>query len=95
MHLAAGPYNHVAGGAINIEIPTGEGANVEDYYKMMVEANSSNPLFLKNYAQFLYQVKSKCPFCNFYSMLRLHLKYNLRCCCTNNVNTGSLTHWLK
>lgn len=57
IHLAAGLDNHVAGGANYIEIPTGEGANIEDYYKKMVEDNSSNPLFLKNYAQFLYQSK--------------------------------------
>ncbi|WOH12684.1 hypothetical protein DCAR_0832191 [Daucus carota subsp. sativus] len=41
----------------HIDIPTDEGADIEDYYKKMVEANSSNPLFLKNYAQFLYQSK--------------------------------------
>ncbi|KAL8104842.1 uncharacterized protein LOC141678344 isoform X2 [Apium graveolens] len=57
IHLAAGLDNHVDGDANYTGIPTGEGANVEDYYKMMVEANSSNLLFLKNYAQFLYQSK--------------------------------------
>ncbi|KAK1379709.1 O-linked n-acetylglucosamine transferase, ogt [Heracleum sosnowskyi] len=57
IHLASGPDNHVAGGANYMEVPTGEGANIEDYYKMMVGANSSNPSFLKNYAQFLYQSK--------------------------------------
>lgn len=35
----------------------GEGVNVEEYYKRMVEENSCNPLFLRNYAQFLYQSK--------------------------------------
>ena len=29
---------------------------VEEYYKRMVEENPGNPLFLRNYAQFLYQV---------------------------------------
>lgn len=63
---------HVTGSTNYIEIPTGEGANIEDYYRKMVEANSSNPLFLKNYAQFLHQVKSKCPLCKFDSQLKLH-----------------------
>ncbi|XVF21506.1 hypothetical protein REPUB_Repub12eG0095900 [Reevesia pubescens] len=31
--------------------------DVEEYYKRMVEENPSNPLFLGNYAQFLYQSK--------------------------------------
>lgn len=31
---------------------------VEEYYKKMVEENPGNPLFLRNYAQFLYQVLS-------------------------------------
>lgn len=53
----------------HIDIPTDEGADIEDYYKKMVEANSSNPLFLKNYAQFLYQVKYKRPFGYFYWQL--------------------------
>lgn len=30
---------------------------VEEYYKNMVEQNPGNPLFLRNYAQFLYQCK--------------------------------------
>ncbi|KAK7825494.1 uncharacterized protein LOC111992203 isoform X1 [Quercus suber] len=30
---------------------------VEEYYKRMVEENPGNPLFLRNYAQFLYQTK--------------------------------------
>jgi predicted ATPase len=28
----------------------------EEYYKKMVQENPGNPLFLRNYAQFLYQV---------------------------------------
>uniref|UniRef100_A0A803LS44 Uncharacterized protein n=1 Tax=Chenopodium quinoa TaxID=63459 RepID=A0A803LS44_CHEQI len=32
-------------------------ADVEDYYKMMIEKDPSDPLFLKKYAQFLYQTK--------------------------------------
>ncbi|OMO91898.1 Tetratricopeptide-like helical [Corchorus capsularis] len=41
--------------------PSGSGADggngVEEYYKRMVEENPGNPLFLGNYAQFLYQSK--------------------------------------
>jgi tetratricopeptide (TPR) repeat protein len=33
------------------------GNSLEEYYKKMVEENSGNPLFLRNYAQFLYQTK--------------------------------------
>ncbi|VFR02050.1 unnamed protein product [Cuscuta campestris] len=33
------------------------GFNMEDHYKKMLEENPSNPLFLRNYAQFLYQTK--------------------------------------
>ncbi|KAL8121967.1 hypothetical protein AgCh_018627 [Apium graveolens] len=42
--------------------PPGEGVDMEIYYKRMVEENPSNPLFLRNYAQFLHQVKSTWPF---------------------------------
>lgn len=34
----------------------GDSQGVEEYYKKMVEENPGNPLFLSNYAQFLYQV---------------------------------------
>ncbi|KAF8401985.1 hypothetical protein HHK36_012936 [Tetracentron sinense] len=34
-----------------------DGYNVEEYYKKMVEENPCSPLFLRNYAQFLYQSK--------------------------------------
>ncbi|XP_022758534.1 uncharacterized protein LOC111305344 isoform X2 [Durio zibethinus] len=35
----------------------GDNHEVEEYYKRMVEENPGNPLFLGNYAQFLYQSK--------------------------------------
>ncbi|KAL9674759.1 hypothetical protein QQ045_002958 [Rhodiola kirilowii] len=35
----------------------GENRNMEEYYKEMVEKNPGNSLFLRNYAQFLYQSK--------------------------------------
>ncbi|CAL9756758.1 uncharacterized protein LOC103980421 [Musa acuminata AAA Group] len=35
----------------------GEQSDVETYYKKMVEENPSNALFLRNYAQYLYQAK--------------------------------------
>lgn len=34
----------------------GDNGGVEEYYKKMVEEHPGNPLFLRNYAQFLYQV---------------------------------------
>ncbi|KAK9726435.1 hypothetical protein RND81_05G215100 [Saponaria officinalis] len=34
-----------------------DGVNMEEFYKKMVEANPGNPLFLRNYAQFLHQSK--------------------------------------
>lgn len=37
--------------------PLHTGTDIEQYYKKMVEENSSDPLFLKTYSQFLYQVK--------------------------------------
>lgn len=36
----------------------GDGSDLESYYKKMVEENPSNALFLRNYAQFLYKVRS-------------------------------------
>lgn len=36
---------------------SGDRPGVEEYYKRMLEENPSNPLFLRNYAQFLYQSK--------------------------------------
>ncbi|KAK2999913.1 hypothetical protein RJ639_022840 [Escallonia herrerae] len=35
----------------------GDGKNLEEHYKRLVEENPSNPLFLRNYAEFLYQSK--------------------------------------
>ncbi|XAR62699.1 hypothetical protein NMG60_11017554 [Bertholletia excelsa] len=35
----------------------GQGGNIEEYYKRMIEENPSNPLLLRNYAQFLYKSK--------------------------------------
>ncbi|PON66834.1 Signal transduction response regulator [Trema orientale] len=35
----------------------GDKQGVEEYYKRMVEENPGNPLFLRNYAQFLYETK--------------------------------------
>lgn len=32
-------------------------AELKKYYRSMTEENPSDPLFLRNYAQFLYQVK--------------------------------------
>ncbi|KAL9687261.1 hypothetical protein QQ045_031660 [Rhodiola kirilowii] len=37
--------------------PVGASTNIEEYYRKMVEVNSSDPLFLKTYSQFLYQSK--------------------------------------
>lgn len=39
----------------------GDSQGVEEYYKKMVEENPGNPLFLSNYAQFLYQSKQDLP----------------------------------
>ena len=47
-----GDYNSMGKGGFD-----GESRHeVEEYYKRMVEENPGNPLFLSNYAQFLYQV---------------------------------------
>ncbi|GAB4843650.1 hypothetical protein Ancab_013614 [Ancistrocladus abbreviatus] len=61
--LTEGTGNGIAGlggnngkGNLTTEGPS-ESANIEDYYEMMVEADPSNPLFLRNYAHFLYQCK--------------------------------------
>ncbi|KAF5459425.1 hypothetical protein F2P56_023372 [Juglans regia] len=46
------------GGESNSAGPDGDGGDnreVEEYYKRMVEENPGNPLFLRNYAQFLYE----------------------------------------
>ncbi|EOX94322.1 Tetratricopeptide repeat-like superfamily protein, putative isoform 1 [Theobroma cacao] len=48
------------GGEFNPAGSGGDGANnhgVEEHYRRMVEENPGNPLFLGNYAQFLYQSK--------------------------------------
>lgn len=34
-----------------------EDSNVADYLKKMIDENPNNPLFLKKYAQFLFQVR--------------------------------------
>ncbi|XP_019426125.1 PREDICTED: uncharacterized protein LOC109334688 [Lupinus angustifolius] len=47
-----GDYNSISSGGND-----GNRQGVEEYYKKMVEENPGNPLFLRNYAQFLYQHK--------------------------------------
>ncbi|KAI8566561.1 hypothetical protein RHMOL_Rhmol02G0050100 [Rhododendron molle] len=39
-----------------------KGGKIEDYYKRRIEENPSNPLFLRNYAQFLHQTIVSRPF---------------------------------
>ncbi|XP_057471607.1 uncharacterized protein LOC130760353 [Actinidia eriantha] len=41
----------------HIQSKEDKGENIEDYYKRMVEENPCSSLFLRNYAQFLYQSK--------------------------------------
>lgn len=73
MHLARGPgidygsngngggggYGGRSGGGSGDEFDSGGGDmhGTEEYYKKMVQENPGNPLFLRNYAQFLYQTK--------------------------------------
>ncbi|CAL5411493.1 unnamed protein product [Camellia sinensis] len=62
LHLATGVRIDIAvvGGIDGVDCNAadfGKGGNTEDYYKRMVVENPSNPLFLRNYAQFLYQSK--------------------------------------
>ncbi|XP_011024484.1 PREDICTED: uncharacterized protein LOC105125639 [Populus euphratica] len=73
MHLARGPgidcgsngngggggYGGRSGGGSGDEFDSGGGDmhGTEEYYKRMVQENPGNPLFLRNYAQFLYQTK--------------------------------------
>ncbi|CAH9093786.1 unnamed protein product [Cuscuta europaea] len=46
------PVDFYRGGGDN-----NHGFSLEEHYKKMMEENPSNPLFLRNYAQFLYQTK--------------------------------------
>lgn len=73
MHLARGPgidcgsngngggggYGGRSGGGSGDEFGSGGGDmhGTEEYYKKMVQENPGNPLFLRNYAQFLCQTK--------------------------------------
>ncbi|CAL5345232.1 unnamed protein product [Camellia sinensis] len=62
LHLAIGVGIDVAvvGGIDGVACNAadfGKGGNTVDYYMRMVEENPSNRLFLRNYAQFLYQSK--------------------------------------
>lgn len=47
-----------------------QGVSMEEYYKRVLQENPGNPLFLRNYAQFLYQAS---PFS--YSPNTLHINY--------------------
>lgn len=63
------PSLHATGLGIDVAdftaADSGNGSNVEEYYKKMVEENPNNPLFLRNYAQFLCQVRLCYSFSNF------------------------------
>ncbi|KAL3506234.1 hypothetical protein ACH5RR_031616 [Cinchona calisaya] len=55
LHLAAGLGIAGFGGNMGYAdmADSGDGINVEEYYRKMIEENPLNPLFLRNYAQFL------------------------------------------
>lgn len=63
LHLAMGlGIDNTGFGGFNdavdyISTHSDESTNVEEYYRRMVEENPHNPLFLRNYALFLHQVK--------------------------------------
>jgi hypothetical protein len=67
LHLATGLGIDIAGfggsiGAFNyMTTDFADGTNTEEYYRMMVEEHPSDPLFLRNFAQFLLEVVSKIP----------------------------------
>lgn len=53
-------------GSVNFSsINASEISKVEQHYKKLMEENPCNPLFLRNYAQFLFQVRSPCPTLSF------------------------------
>lgn len=54
LHVAAGLGTDLADITAD---ESSKGGNVEEYYKILVEENPNNPLFLRNYAQFLCQVR--------------------------------------
>ncbi|WOL06166.1 hypothetical protein Cni_G14898 [Canna indica] len=58
---AGGNYSGGGGGGGNCDVLTGNGggeqSDVETYYKKMVEENPGSALFLRNYAEFLFQAK--------------------------------------
>ncbi|KAI7983672.1 hypothetical protein LOK49_LG15G00698 [Camellia lanceoleosa] len=62
-----GEYNGGGGGGDFIPVAfgrddgDGNGPGVEQHYKKLVEDNPGNPLFLRNYAQFLYKSKGDLP----------------------------------
>ncbi|CAL9101574.1 uncharacterized protein LOC103985037 [Musa acuminata AAA Group] len=59
--IGSGLLTAGGGGGVGIcDVPMGNGgeqSDVEMHYKRMVEENPSNALFLRNYAEFLYQAK--------------------------------------
>lgn len=57
LHLAAGQE---IGSADLAAANYGKDADIEDYYKKTIDENPTNPLFLKNFAQFLIQVRYVC-----------------------------------
>ncbi|KAK7851414.1 hypothetical protein CFP56_041888, partial [Quercus suber] len=58
LHLAAAPGMDVADSTADESSNVG---NVEEYYKKMINESPNNPLFLRNYAQFLCQSKEDLP----------------------------------
>lgn len=65
------PSRHAAGLKIDVAdfpvVESSKGIDVEENHKKMVEDNPNNPLFLRNYAQFLCQVKI-IIFCSLYHL---------------------------
>lgn len=47
-------------------VDSGDSTIVEEYYRRMIEENPSNPLFQRNYAQYLCEVVSRFPFLSFF-----------------------------
>nr|XP_027116681.1 uncharacterized protein LOC113734360 [Coffea arabica] len=79
LHLATGlgidmaGFGGTMGYADCMKVDFSDSINVEEYYRRMIEENPSNPLFLRNYAQYLCETQGDLQAAEEYYLRAMHL----------------------
>lgn len=79
LHLATGlgidmaGFSSTMGCADSMKVDSSDSTNIEEYYIRVIEENPSNPLFLRNYAQYLCETRGDLQAAEEYYLRAMHL----------------------